>query len=205
MRGRERRRRLGGAFTLVEMLTVLVIMGIVLAIALPAVERFTAARQAEAAARKVNRTLMLARLEALSMRRLVAVLLPEVGRGTEIATAYVVRAGNDCQFQETIPGAGVTKLGAVGIVSDLRLEDGTAPSLQVHGVEWAWYGKGTTKYAADCAAIVFRPTGALVREQAVIVSIADAARTGENIVVRSPRVLRLRVDCWSGRVEWLNE
>ena len=64
------------AFTLVELLVVLVIMGILLGIAGPAFQRLTVGTGVDAAARMVGAQLTLARTYAITSRRRVAVVMP---------------------------------------------------------------------------------------------------------------------------------
>lgn len=66
------------SFTLIEMLVVLVITGILLALAIPAFERLTVGSGVDAAARMVGGQLRLTRQYAITSRTRVALLLPAI-------------------------------------------------------------------------------------------------------------------------------
>jgi len=80
-----------GAFTLIEMLTVLVIVGIILAIGIPAFTNLMKSGGLGAAARQVSNTLTLARQYAITRRTNVRVVFPfsgTGGAGTNLAPLY---------------------------------------------------------------------------------------------------------------------
>ena len=76
-------------FTLIELLTVMLIVGILLAVTVPVLVKITSGSSVEAASRMVGSQLRLARQEAISKRKTVAVLFPTVNSDGGNATAYV--------------------------------------------------------------------------------------------------------------------
>ena len=75
-------------FTLIELLTVMVIAAILLAVTVPVIVKITSGSSVEAGARMVGAQLRLARQEAITKRKYVAVLFPTVNSGTD-AVAWV--------------------------------------------------------------------------------------------------------------------
>ena len=79
-------------FTLIEMLVVIVIVGIMLALALPAVNNLMKSGGVSAASRQVSNTLNLARQYAITHRVVTRVVFPYIGtfgaNGTDLAPLY---------------------------------------------------------------------------------------------------------------------
>lgn len=76
-------------FTLIELLTVMLIVGILLAVTVPVVVKITSGSSVEAAARMVGSQLRLARQEAIVKRKNVAVLFPSgTGAGVPAEARY---------------------------------------------------------------------------------------------------------------------
>ncbi len=85
------RRRATTAFTLIEMLTVIVIVGIILAVGIPALTSLMKSGGMNAATRQVANSLTLARQYAITKRTNVRVVFPysdTTGGGTNLAPLY---------------------------------------------------------------------------------------------------------------------
>ena len=76
----------GRFFTLVELLVVVAIMGVIIAVGLPAFEKLTIGSGVDAAARQLSAQLRLARQYAISNRCKVAIVMPSSETG--IADMY---------------------------------------------------------------------------------------------------------------------
>lgn len=78
-------------FTLIELLVVMLIVGILLAVTVPVVVRISSGSSVEAASRMVGSQLRLARQEAITKRRTIAVLFPKTNStATDVSpTAFV--------------------------------------------------------------------------------------------------------------------
>lgn len=185
-------------FTLIELLTVMVIGSILLAVATPAIVHAVNEAQVDSAARVVTRACMLARQEAIVQRRRVAILIPETGNA--IATCYLQRHAD--AFDRWTSHQPVVDLPAVGIVTEVVVDDGptTVPhTTAVSGVAWA----PDRPYEVSCRAIIFKPTGAVASSNGmapIITRVRDAVRTpGGTVAVRSNRGFDVQVDCYTGR------
>jgi prepilin-type N-terminal cleavage/methylation domain-containing protein len=77
------------AFTLVELLTVLIIIGILLAVAIPATTNLTRSNSLNTAVRQVSNTLSLARQFAITQRVYARVVFPYTGTTTASPTSAV--------------------------------------------------------------------------------------------------------------------
>jgi len=83
------RRARATTFTLVELLTVMVIVAVLMAVAIPTMLKITSGSSVEAASRMIGAQLRLARQEAITKRKYVAVLFPTVASTDGDEVAYV--------------------------------------------------------------------------------------------------------------------
>jgi len=177
-------------FTLVEVLVVLVIMGILSAIALPAFASFGSAREIETAVRKVSRACTLARTHAIAHRERVAVLFPDIG--DRIAYCRVNRDGS---YAGQIANTKVDFLPTRGVVREV------ANGATVTAVPVSLWGV-TGGAAADCRAVVWRPTGGLIDEgdPDVWLTIIDATRDANGVLLtRTGRTWAIEIPRFIGR------
>jgi len=179
-------------FTLIELVAVMVIGMILMALAVPVLSR--SGRAVEAGARMMTAAARLARVEAISERRRVAVLLPESHvreslAGQAFAYCYVTREG---EFDGAVPRTRIEMLPAGCVVDAVLASDGAGPApigATVTGVEWSDWGAagGVTPGGAapvgDCRAVVWRPRGCTADQRDYIVRLASGAVQGGSLVL----------------------
>jgi prepilin-type N-terminal cleavage/methylation domain-containing protein len=158
------RRRTNG-FTLIEMLTVMVIAAIVIGLTIPAVTRLMSSGGVSAASREVANALSLARQYAITHRATTRVVFPyfvTTGAGTNAAPLYqsyavleVLPMTNYISKWETLP------LGAVFMSKNTTITG--APFFPLDGLSAASLSFPNTNLGnnATLAYIEFSPTGAV--------------------------------------------
>ncbi len=204
-------------FTLVELLTVMLIMGILLAVTVPAVIKITSGSSVEAASRMVGSQLRLARQEAITKRKTIAVLFPTASTATD-PVAYV--GFRPCIVERATSGtADYTWLGwvqnttwsfvPVGAVLAEVDQDGTRSTggaVPVPPVDNTITTVGSVPgFAADTRAIVFKPSGQIGASlQRFVTLVEGAVPTGSATPVIKNRTnwIDINVNQFTGRVTY---
>ncbi len=203
-------------FTLVELLTVMLIVGILMAVTVPALIKVTSGSSVEAASRMIGSQLRLARQEAISKRKTIALLFPTVNPTTGEATAYVgfrpcivTRATSgtaDYVWQEWVPNAtwSFTPVGAVAAEVD---QDGApvtgVPSPPVDDTITAV--GSVPDFAADMRAVVFKPSGQIagsLQRYVTLVEGAMAPGAAAPLIKNSKNWIDINVNQYTGRVTY---
>lgn len=190
-------------FTLIELLVVMVIAVVLMAVATPSIIRAVSDEQFSTSARYVSRVIMLARQEAITKRKRVAVLFPS--DGNLIATCYVHKITG--AFDGWTPGQATVWLKTIGLVEGLYVVPESGPPMlatsQVSGISWSI----TPSPSATCPAIVFKPTGTVDSGSGLApyaVKIIDAVRAEDGTaVVRSTRDFNILVNCFTGHYKFV--
>ena len=174
----------GQRFTLVELLTVMVIMAILLAVTVPVIIKVTSGSSVEAASRMVGAQLRLARQEAIVRRKSVAVLFPTVDLSSTEKTGYaafrscVLKAGS-YEFDSWVPNT-VWSYAPVGaVIAEADMDGGTGASappdlVDDDGASKVWVST-VPGFASDVRAVVFRPSGKLATPQRTVTVVEGAA------------------------------
>lgn len=117
------------AFTLLEMMVVVLIITILLSVTGPAFQRLTRGNAVDASSRMIAAQLRLARAEAVSRRTYVAVILPgkefinpddtAIYRYQSFRAAIVDRSGDDFEFVEWVEGTKWTFLPTGAVIPEV--------------------------------------------------------------------------------------
>ena len=212
-------RRARTAFTLVEMLVVLIIVGILLAITIPAFEKLAVGSGVDAAARMVGAQLRLARQHAIANRVRTAVLLPGPNApGDMDEYAYVAfrscevernaSAPPDFTFASWIEGTKweFLPVGATITEADEDYQDDDTVS--------SWPDETSAEYTTvgsvpepdgtgvfTCRAIVFHPSGRMDAGLGKYVTVSESVSQGGSLTHRNRRNMQvIEVDEFSGRI-----
>lgn len=204
------------SFTLVELLTVMVIVGILFGLVLAPYEKLVMGTGVDAATFQLNSGLRLARQKAISSRRRVAVLLPDHDVDNDLpdslkhhsfAYAYVDSAGN---YEEPVENTSIKFL-SKGAVINLSNPDKNHPDymfIEVQDVDWREFsdefdnGDATAdpNEVTDCRAIVFRPTGAITSGNEPDIEIVEGFVSGTGIQTRNAdNHLNIIINLFTGR------
>ncbi len=156
------------AFTLVELLAVIVIMTIIMGMAGPAFTKLFSGTGVESASRMIGSQLRLARQHAITQRTRVAVLLPGNQGGSthddkKFSAMRVCEVDDSNQFVRWVPNTKWVFLPNGAVVYEIDQTQGLTSSggsitnacLTVTGIPG--FGGGSN----DSRAIIFRPTGRL--------------------------------------------
>lgn len=205
-------------FTLIEMLVVLVITGVLLAIAVPVFEKLTVGSGVDAGARLVGAQLRLTRQYAIANRKRVALLMPRnyttspVGGHDNALMFSAVRAcevrrnGASEDFVAWIPGTDWLFLPTGSVIAeadqDAGLDGGDGTYTTVRGVQFM-HPTTRANVTADCRAVVFKMTGAMPDLQRYVTIVEGFYSSGTAPVLRnSDNRIELLVDQYTGRVSY---
>jgi prepilin-type N-terminal cleavage/methylation domain-containing protein len=158
------------SYTLVELLVVILIMGILMGIGLPAFNSLTKGQAVDAGSRQVSSMLKMARAYAISKTEYVAVIFPQAkettgsiedynfGRFRACVVNYDSTDANAQDFREWVPGTKWEQL-PVGVGVQVNPSGGT--TYQAWDVDSVVDNaiNGSTAFSIDDAAIIFRPSG----------------------------------------------
>jgi uncharacterized protein (TIGR02596 family) len=191
-------RRVGvsaAAFTLMELLAVIAIIGILLAISIPAVTNLMKASALNAASREVSSTLSLARQYAITQRTTTRVVFPfsQTGIADMQYRAYAVassnRAGAAWEYMgkvEYLPVGAVFLQSGIGALDSLQI-DSNFPF------------PATNSPPVQLAYIEFRPTGAASQTATLTIQEGFINNSGTPTTT-SPNAVTTIVDNVVGRI-----
>ncbi len=132
----------GRAFTLIEMLAVIVIMAILMGVTMPALTKFTASGGVDSAARMVAAQLRLARQHAVTHRKRVAVLFPSIDIRNRGQDPYGTGSWSSDQMQWLKPYLHASMRACY--VNSNRQFQGWVP-----GTKWEFLPPGTSVFEVD--------------------------------------------------------
>jgi len=180
-------------FTLIEVLTVIVIMSVLMAIMAAGYRHFGEEEKTRSGARALSRALLLARSEAIASRRRVAVLLPERNAPIRLHGTYAwchVSKQGKCEglvprtkIEWFPPGAEVIKIGLAPGVTE-------GNPFQTVSLDWSMLGEASGN--GTCRAVIYRQNGAIVDEVARRLTIARVDQTGKQIPNTSSYVIEVQ-------------
>lgn len=198
-------------FTLVEMIVVMAIMGVLIALALPALEKMTVGSSVNAGGNMIASQLQLARGYAISNRCRVAVVFPDNSSSTpdnlRLKSVLVCKVDGSNNFLETIPNTKVEMFPVGAFLARLTTDptnyDGTGtlpvvtgvPSLAVTGTN---YGYPSTLSGPT---VVYTPRGDLDNQTTLYLTIAEGELNGTSVIVRNKNNWRkYEINGFTGRV-----
>lgn len=211
------------AFTLVEMLMVMIVISILIIIALPAFEKIAKGSGVELAASNIAGKLKQARSYAITNRECVAVLFPQTGLKDKYMyagyrTCIVYYDSSVYKFRRWINGEKWEFLPTGTAVAELDQDiewvdaskgdtDSYSDNEKVDNVNCSDIGSGTV---SDVVAVIFKPTGkipdntryvtigeAVYSGGALVPTTKDAATTGTSF-----NQIDITVDQYTGRVAY---
>lgn len=145
-------RRIGSGFTLLEMLVTIVVLGIVLAVAMPSVKRYLESQRLRSIAGELSNDLQFARSEAVVRKQMVGVRLDKAADDT--STCYTVAAYTGTNCTAGVAPTCDCKLGAGAACGGEWVEIKTVVVPASTGVKVNFEGSG----AGAKKAIAFDPT-----------------------------------------------
>lgn len=202
-------------FTLIELLTVMLIVGILLAVTVPVVVKITSGSSVEAAARMVGSQLRLARQEAITRRKAIAVLFPSAtAMGVPVEAKF--QGFRACYVDSANAWTGWVENTAwtylpVGAVvaevdsdNDVQWNTGSTPNQPIDNTVTLVTNVGGTA-ANTSRAVVFRPTGRLPSEQRAV-SVVEGVPLQNGTGVQPKNKLNwidVRANQYTGRVTFI--
>lgn len=179
------------SFTLVEMLVVLVIMGILLALVMPAFEKLTVGSGVDAAARMVGAQLRLTRQYAITSRTRVALLIPQIDEIDTIVNGVTVKgaARRYIQFRPCQVNAGNAWVG------------------WIPNTKWDALPTGALIAKVDSSSTSphLPPKNPLTPDVSNVVNITGVPGFGAGVVCAVPFKANGKLDESDGRYVWLAE
>ena len=209
-----RTRHISQAFTLIEMIAVIVIIACLAVVTVPAFVKLTKGQGVSLGVRTVNSKLNMCRDYAITKRDRVALLMPRADVGDNCFRCYracIVDSSNT--FVKWIPGEnwGILDQGSAIMEADTDAgvtfgsgnqdpQDGTY--LQVNNVDLA--GAGASAGAKNgVRAVIFKSTGMLASTDNIYVTIGEGAVQGGTFTcTNTSNKLELIVDKFTGRISY---
>jgi prepilin-type N-terminal cleavage/methylation domain-containing protein len=200
-------------FTLIELLTVMLIVGILLAVTVPVLVKITSGSSVEAASRMVGSQLRLARQEAISKRKTVAVLFPTVNSDGGDATAYVAfrpcivsRVAGTYVWQEWVTNAAWSFAPIGAVVAEVDGDGAPVTGVPSPPVDDSPITVGSVPdYTADVRAIVFKASGQVGGSlQRYVTLVEGALPTGAAtpLIKNGKNWIDINVNQYTGRVTY---
>ncbi|NLF18750.1 MAG: hypothetical protein GX595_16075 [Lentisphaerae bacterium] len=205
----------GRPFTLIELLTVMLIAGIMLAITVPVVVKITSGSSVEAASRMIGAQLRLARQEAIVKRRRVAILfpaneavgVPEEARFLGFRACYV--DDND-EWTAWVENTVWTYVPVGAVIAEVDDDNG----IQWTGSAPQQPRDDTTKIvknvdgtmANESRAVIFRPTGRVGLQFSVSIVEGAVIPSGGTATVQAKNRdnwIDVRANQYTGRVSFV--
>lgn len=204
-------------FTLIELLTVMLIVGVLLAVTVPVIVKITSGSSVEAASRMVGAQLRLARQEAITKRKTIAVLLPS-GTAVGVPAEAKFQGFRACYvdsgdvWQAWVPNAAWAYVPVGAVIAEADDDNGidwdpnaTTPTAQPTD------GTVTTVTGIDgdaakvSRAIVFKASGRLESGQrSVSITEGVAVNGGADIQAKNKsNWIDIRANQYTGRVTFV--
>ena len=207
-----------GNFTLVELLVVMVIVIMLMAATIPAVMKLSSSSGVEAGARMVGAQLRLARQEAITRRRFVAVVFPTTnttGGDTVAYTAfrpcYVRSTGGSFVFDEWVPNVDWTFCPVGAVIAEVDLDGpstGSPPDFAdgtISQVDDSSPSNPDFGFSSSVRAVVFRPAGRLAAFGNRNVTLVEGAMPmgATTPTIKQPKNwINIQVNQFTGRVTY---
>lgn len=208
-----RRPPLTARFTLVELLVVIVIMGILMALVVPAFKNFGGG--VDGAARMVGSQLRLARQYAIAHRQKVAVIMPGPAAGAPADKRYVgfrtARWNAVTNVFQGIPGTKWEFLPKGTVIAEAdndknpdQNDNPWTPKDDTYtAVDYDEDGDGSRDYGGGLRAVVFLPSGRLDSDQRYV-TITQGFFTGTQLqITNRENYAILEIDQYTGRVSYV--
>jgi len=207
-------------FSLVELLTVMVIAAVLLAVSVPVVLKLTSGSSVEAAARMLGAQLRLARQEAITTRKNIAVVLPTVDCGSD-PTAYigfrpcvVFNDGGTWRFDKWVANAAWSYVPAGACIAEADDDGPTAAAPQPDLIDRPGgfttvsppaAGPGAFLFTVPVRAIVFKPSGRLTSLQRDVTIVEGAIPPGATtpLFTNQRNWVHIEVNQYTGRVRFI--
>jgi prepilin-type N-terminal cleavage/methylation domain-containing protein len=203
-------------FTLVELLVVMLIVGILLAITVPAFIKITSGSGVEAASRMIGSQLRLARQEAISKRKTIAVLFPTVNPAGTDAPAYVgfraciverATSGTaDYTWLEWVQNTAWSFVPMGAVIAEVDQDGTPATGVPVPPVDNTFTKVGSVPgFAADMRAVVFKSSGQIGGSLQRYVTLVEGAMApgAAAPLIKTPRNwIDINVNQYTGRVTY---
>jgi prepilin-type N-terminal cleavage/methylation domain-containing protein len=211
------------AFSLVELLTVMAIVGVLLAVAVPVVLKVSSGSSVEAAARMVGAQLRLARQEAIVRRRPVAVLFPRTNLDAAWATANNAEAAvafvamRPCflkaditppEFEKWVENAPWVYVPTGAVIPQVEQGGPNPPTFaegaSISTVRFPSPNPWSSSAAVQVRAVIFRPTGRLLSPQRQATIVEGAVPPGGTgiVVKQASNWFSVQVNQFTGRVSF---
>ncbi|MCF7854075.1 MAG: prepilin-type N-terminal cleavage/methylation domain-containing protein [Candidatus Pacebacteria bacterium] len=182
-KSRGRRASMASRFTLVELLVVMVVLGILMAIAGPAFDKMTVGTGVDAGVRAVTGQLRMARQYAIANRKYVAVVLPDdttFSNDTAAVAIHACQSDTETGTYTPVPDTSWEFLPTGAVVFEItqsdRAEGASLPASPTDNCSMQVkvdVDDDGTDDDLDARAIVFRPTGALAASSTHVITIAQ--------------------------------
>ncbi|MEI8078757.1 MAG: GspH/FimT family pseudopilin [bacterium] len=183
-------------FTLIELLVVVAIMGVIIAVSLPAFEKLTIGSGVDATARQLNAQLRLARQYAISNRCKVAVVMPQDGINASSCYACFRSAAK----KGSANYAWIANTNWTFLPTGAAIYAVTGGQTVSNSMDLTKIGGGAT--VSSLRAVIFKSTGALDGNPAVpvTVTIREAVRSGTNWIQRNTNnQLIITINAYTGK------
>jgi prepilin-type N-terminal cleavage/methylation domain-containing protein len=210
-------------FTLIELLTVMLIVGILLAVTVPIIVKLSSGSSVDAGARMIGAQLRLARQEAITKRQPVAVLFPTVDSGADkvayvgFRACFVTNDSGTWRFDKWVQNLPWTYVPANAYIAEADDDylSGTPPKPDL--VEGGANGTITTVsplatpptpdpfvFTNPVRAVVFRAAGRLTSTQRGVTLVEGAIAPGTTTPVtkNAGNWVTLEVNQFTGRVSF---
>ena len=183
-------------FTLIELLVVVAIMGIIIAVGLPAFEKLTIGSGVDAAARQVSAQLRLARQYAISNRCKVALIMPQDGINASSCYACFRSAAK----KGSADYVWVNNTNWTFLPTGAAIYDVTGGQTVSNTMDLTKIGGGAAM--GSLRAVIFKSTGALEGNSTVLITLKEAVRTGSSWVERNQKnLLVIEINPYTGRTK----
>ena len=189
------------AFTIVELLAVMLIMVIIMGIAIPAFDKLTMGSGVSASARVIGSQLRLTRQHAITQREHVALLLPTTNLADVPESAYTafrpcIVDGGTLAFSSWIENTQWEFVPVGTVIAQVDDTGGLGTNNPAQIVTDVPDGAGTVSVRA----VIFRPTGRIHGSFQQFVTLAEGSAVAG--ITNNANTLDIRVDQYTGRISY---